>query len=99
MDTGQYRPTIVVEDEQSTTVEAGVSSILTTASALPNRPCSEAVVQAAAANTGVVLIGGSTAQAIELPAGASMTLTVSNLNLLYAKSVTGTNQINWMVRN
>lgn len=54
---------------------------------LPNYPCREVTITAKRANTGYIYVGGSdvssTVYAVELGARDSITLTVSNTNLIY----------------
>jgi hypothetical protein len=61
---------------------------------LGNFRCREVLVQADPANAGNTLVGGSGKQTVVLTPGASVSLTVPNTGILYARSATGTGAAN-----
>lgn len=60
---------------------------------------SELIVQAKNANTANVLIGNSTDQVIELAAGQSITLPVTDLALVYLDAASGTQNVVYLARS
>ena len=83
----------------SSAIYAGTSSLSTTTTQLPNQASSEVLIQSDPANTVSIGIGTSSLQPIQLAPGQSMTLSISNLNLLYAIALSNTATLNWMVRS
>lgn len=53
-------------------------------------------VQADPLNTDHIFVGTSTAQVIRLRPGDSATIPVSNVNQIYAKSQSGSQNLNWI---
>lgn len=84
----------------STLTRTGSTSLTTTVSLCvlsAGFPCREVMVQNDPDNTVDILLGDSGAQTIQLRPGDVVTLSVANVNQLYAKNVTSTTQsINWM---
>lgn len=79
----------------STTV-SGTTAVPLTA----QQPCTEVIIQADPGNSVNVYLGNSSAQPLVLSAGASLTLPVVNLNLIYVALHSGTSaQLNWLARN
>lgn len=56
--------------------------------------CTSVLVQADPDNAVDVFVGSDSVQAIQLAPGASITIPVSNTNLVYAKTATGTANLN-----
>ncbi len=76
------------------------AAVTTTAAALASsQACSEVSVQADPGNTQNVLVGNSTSQHTVLVAGASIDLSVTNVDLIYVKSASGTQTVNWLARS
>ncbi len=71
----------------------------TTASAMTSQACNEVVIQASASNAQNVSIGNSTSQPISLAPGQDITLTINNLNLVYAVATATGNTLGWLVRS
>lgn len=81
---------LILSSKSPSTGEINVTG---TATQLPDVPCQYGLIKAAAANTGIIYIGGSgvtiangstdTTSGYPLSAGESMTVPVSNLNVLY----------------
>lgn len=81
------------------TPTSGTTSITTTASIQvhSNTACKMAILQNDPDNTNDMLIGTSGAESIQLVPGQSLSLPVSNLNLLYAKNTSSSTQtLNWI---
>lgn len=75
---------------------AGTLSATTTAAQLSsNQACKEVLVQNDPDNTVDVLIGPSGSQPIQLVPGQAVALPVSNVNLVYGKTVSSTGTIAW----
>lgn len=74
------------------------TSVSTTPEALPSNTCREVVVQAKSTNTDRVRVGDSSGQYFSLAAGESITIPCTNTNLVYYRSATGTQGINWLAR-
>lgn len=79
---------------QDTILYAESFPLTTTAVALGNFRCREVLVQADPANVANVVVGGSGRQTIVLTPGASVSLPVPNIGLLYARVVSGTGTAN-----
>ena len=72
----------------SLSVNSANFSVQTAATALPDMPCSEVTIKAAAANTVDVLIGNSKNQYLPLSPGENIPIPIVNVNLLYAVAST-----------
>lgn len=84
----------------SSALYAGTVTLSTTAAQLPSQAGSEVLLQSDPSNTVNIGLGAtSTSQPIILVPGQSMTLSVANLDLLYAVASSGTPVLNWMVRS
>ena len=59
----------------------------------------EALIQADTTNTTNVLVGNSTAQEVVLKPGASITIPIISLSLIYVKMASGTGTVNWFARD
>jgi hypothetical protein len=70
------------------------TNVTGSAAALPSQACSQAILQADPGNTANVLIGDSSNQYLVLQAGKAIAVPTSNVNLIYARSVSGTQTIN-----
>ena len=92
--------TVNTKEQGSGSLVAGQNTTIgTTAAAIAgSQEVSELLIQADNSNTVSVFIGSDTAQFIELQAGASITIPANNLNLVYAKTATGTATINYLGR-
>ena len=80
------------------TFYAGSNATVTgTAGTLGIQACSEVIVQADPGNGTVdILVGDSGSQVFWLVPGADITLPVSNVNLVYVKTDTGTGTASWL---
>ncbi len=76
--------------------KAGQLSATTTAAALGSQACLAVLVQADPANTQNVLLGDSSNQYLVLQAGKSLVVPCSNVAQVYARSVSGTQTVNWL---
>lgn len=83
----------------SGSLAAGTFNVATTAGALPSQACTEVLIQAGTGNADAVSIGNSSSQPISLAAGQSVSLSISNLNLVYAVASATGNTLGWMVRS
>lgn len=72
----------------SNSVDSVNFTVQETASQLPNMPCSEVTIKAAAANTVDVLIGNSKNQYLPLSPGENIPIPIVNANLIYAVAST-----------
>ena len=59
----------------------------------------ECLIQADTANTTNVLIGSADAQEVVLKPGASLTIPIISLSLIYVKMASGTGTVNWIARD
>mgnify|MGYP001608941906 CR=1 FL=1 len=83
----------------SSALLAGTQSITTTAAALTGGGvCIEIIVQSDHANTADILVGNSTVQSYRLPPGEDVLLPVNSTTLIYVKSKSGTQVVNWLAR-
>ena len=73
------------------------AAVGTGAAAFADRSCIAVLLQADPANTENVLIGDSSSQPLVLVAGASVVVPTRNMNLIYRKSASGTQTVNWLV--
>lgn len=62
-----------------------------------NQVCKGVTVQADPDNASDVLVGDNNAQTVQLTPGQMVFLAVSNVNLLYGRTASGTGYINWLV--
>ena len=81
----------------SSAIYAGAVTLSTTAVQLASQAGSNVILQSALANTETILFGNIGTQSMELAPGASATITVNNLDLLYVVAASGTPTLNWMV--
>lgn len=73
------------------------ATVTTSAKQLAAQSCREVIVQNDPDNTGDMLVGNSAAQVFQLTPGQAIRLPVSNVNLVYVKMTSGTNQtVNWL---
>jgi len=77
-------------------LSAGTLVVSTEGSALTATPCTEALLQADPSNTATVFLGTSAAQPLKLSAGLTVTVPVSNLANLTAKTSAGSATVNWL---
>ena len=75
-------------DYSSTSIDSANFTVQETASALPDMPCSEITIKAAAANTVDVFIGNSKNQYLPLSPGENIPIPIANANLIYAYAST-----------
>ena len=59
----------------------------------------EALIQADTTNTTNLLIGNADAQEVVLKPGASITIPIISLSLVYVKMASGTGIVNWIARD
>ncbi len=90
---------LFTKEAPSTSIYAGTKTVTTTAVAIGNQAGREVLIQADNSNTDAVLIGDNAAQVIRLAAGDGVTIPVDNINKIYAKSVSSTQVVNWLVRS
>lgn len=79
---------------QKTGVTTTASQVSTTSANIR-----EALIQSDPANSGNLLVGDATTQAIALTAGQSVTIPIISLSLIYVKMSTGTGTVNWIARD
>lgn len=72
----------------STSIDSANFTVQETASQLPDMPCSEITIKAAAANTVDVFIGNSKNQYLPLSPGENIPIPIVNANLIYAVAST-----------
>ena len=70
----------------------------TNATALPSQACSQVLIQNDPDNTVNLLLGNATLQPIDLVPGATVTLNVQNLNVIYYKAASATATLNYLAR-
>lgn len=75
---------------------AGTLAATTSAAALGSQKCIAVLVQADPANTQNILVGDSTNQYFVLQAGKAITIPCANVSEVYAKSASGTQNVNWI---
>lgn len=75
------------------------TSVTTTAAALGSQACREVLLQALPTNSADLLVGSSSAQFMRLVPGASLPVACTNINLVFVKSVSGTQTVNWLARS
>lgn len=68
------------------------------ADALPDQGCSQVLLQNDPDSTINILVGNSTLQPIDLVPGATVTLNVTNLNVIYYKTPSSTATLNYLAR-
>lgn len=77
-------------------ISAGSLSVSAEGSALGSMVCTEVLVQADPRNTPAIFIGGAGNQTVMLSAGATVTLPVSNLSAVWAKTSAASATVNWL---
>jgi hypothetical protein len=90
---------ILTQEEGSQALYTWQATATTTPTALASQACNEALVQNDPASSVDVLIGNSSNQYIDLAPGDSISLAVSNANLVYHKSVSSTATLNVLARS
>lgn len=92
---------IQTETYASTVLYDGQVSVTATAAALPGQTVREVVLTADPSNTSgsYIYVGNSTGQHTPLAPGQSITLSIDNLDLVYAYASTGTQKLNYLARN
>ncbi len=80
-------------------LSAGSLNVSTDGSALGTLLCTEVLVQADPSNVATVFLGTSTAQTLKLSAGATVTLAVSSLANLTAKTSAASATVNWIANS
>lgn len=88
----------VPADTSASFVDGTVSATTSAAALGTSSACTEVLVQADPANTANVKVGNATSQNVTLEPGDSYTLRVNNRNLVYVKSVSGTQTVNYNAR-
>lgn len=78
---------------------AGTLVVSAEGSALGTMVCTEVLVQADPANTAIVFVGSVSNQTLKLSAGGTLTVPVSNLNQVIAKTSAGSATVNWAANN
>lgn len=74
----------------------GTLAAVVGAAALGAQACKAVLLQADPDNTADVFIGSATNQRFQLVPGQTVTLPVSNVNLVFGRSASGTQSINWL---
>jgi len=84
----------------STSLSAGTYGASTSANPIVtvSTACSEVIVQNDPASTVNVIVGGSGGQAIALIPGQMLTIAVNKVELIYAKTASGTATVNWLAK-
>jgi len=77
-------------------LSAGTLSVSAEGSALGSMACTEVLVQAHPENTKVVFVGGRDTQTIMLSGGVTVTLPISNLSQVWARTSAASATINWL---
>ncbi|MDD4802305.1 MAG: hypothetical protein PHF24_05105 [Syntrophomonas sp.] len=89
---------IFVDTIPANTIPTGQKTNIGT-SAVPlgsGQLCRELLIQSDPDNENNILVGNATAQYICLVPGAFFSTKVSNINLIYVRSVAGTGKVNWI---
>lgn len=68
-----------------------------TAASLGDHKCVGVLLQSDPDNTDDILIGNVDSQSMQLTPGQSFSLTVENTSIIYAKSVSGTPDLNYLI--
>lgn len=89
MEVSRVQDTVSVKDT-SLSLDGFTAAINSTAAPLTSQACREVMLQADPDNTAAIRIGGVNHQGFKLPPGAAIGLPVSNTNLIYARSDSGT---------
>jgi hypothetical protein len=84
----------VVSATADTLLDGNITAT-TSAAALTAGASHKQTVQNDPSNTTDIYVGNATTQSTRLIPGAAMDLTVSNLNLIYVKTVSGTARVNY----
>jgi len=77
-------------------LSAGTLSVSAEGSALGSMACTEVIVQAHPDNAKPIFVGGSANQTMMLSGGGSVTLSVSNLNQVWARTSAASAVVNWL---
>jgi len=85
--------------DASSAIYSGTANVTTTAAALTAQAIGEVIIQNDADSTNDVFIGNNTAQDWRLKPGEWVSVKVSNLNLIYAKTSTGTATLRYFARS
>lgn len=78
------------------TLNAGTAAAGTAAAAIGTAAVSGVLVQADPGGTVDVYVGNASAQVVRLLPGMSVTIQISNVNAIYAKTLSGTCRVNWL---
>lgn len=95
--TSNSQPKVVVGGSSAISTGQIVATTLP-ATLSADQAVSEVAVQADITNTNDVFIGGPTGQTIRLEPGATLTIAITNVNLLYTRTDSGTATVNWIGR-
>lgn len=88
---------IPVKEFGTATLLAGTISLADSATPVAaSTPCSTIFVQASPDNTVDLFVGNATAQPIQLGPGATISVPLTNTNLLYGKSASASVTLNWL---
>ena len=90
---------ILVQIEGSLALYSSQVTATTSPTPLPAQACSELVVQSDPGNTVNVLVGNNSSQYVVLEPGDSITLCVSNANLVYHKATSASATLNILARS
>lgn len=89
-----------VHEKGSATLYAGTAALTTVAAAIATtQAINEVVIQSDPDNVVDVFIGNATAQPLQLKPGWAITIPVSNLATIYAKTASGTASLNYIGRS
>jgi hypothetical protein len=83
--------------DTSDTITDGTLAATTTGAALgASAACKEVILQSDPDNTVDVLVGDATNQRFQIVPGQSMVITIDNVSKVYAKTASGTGNVNWL---
>lgn len=86
--------------QPSDTLYAGTSTLSTSAAAIgSSQACTAVLVQSDPTNTVDMVMGNASTQPIRLVPGQTILIPVTNINLVYAKSISSTPTLNWLARS
>ena len=96
----QIVDTVTTKEAPSDTLLAGDYTVTDTAAAIgASQAISEIVIQADPDNSEVIFVGNSTSQPVKLQPGASFDVPAGNIDLIFAKTTSGTATLNWIGRS
>lgn len=95
--TSNSQPKVIVGGSNSiSTGQTIVTTLPATLSA--DQPAAEIALQADITNTEDIFVGGATGQFVRLEPGATLSIAITNANLLFVRTEAGTATLNWIGR-